>query len=256
MARERYLINAGEDTIHTNEIKPETPKEKRKNWWYYHKGPLIAGLLVFAALFSIFFSIFSKVKPDYTVGVMTSYTMPDSGRMELERCLTEYADDRNGDGKVVVNVVCYVFSTSMPSSADALQQQQAAVARFAGDVLANESMIFLHNEEAFAFMQEDFRGFYQYNDGTPMPETASDYENAMIPWKEIPALSEFVPKTEEEDSFDSDMLRQLFEDLRVSVREEEGTSITRKEKDMEYYEDSIAFYQRLLKGEKSSSPGE
>ncbi len=256
MARERYLINAGEDTIHTNEVKPETPREKRKNWWYYHKGPLVVGLLVLAVLFSIFFSIFSKVQPDYSVGVMTSYTMPESGRKELERRLAEYADDRNGDGRVVVNVVCYTFSASTPSTPEALQQQQAAVARFAGDVLANESMIFFHNEEAFAFMQEDFSGFYRYNDGASMPDTASDYENAMIPWKEIPALSDFVPQTEASDSFDSDTLLQLFEKLRVSVRAAEGTAITKKEKTMKYYEDSMAFYQRLLKGEKPSSVGE
>ncbi len=256
MARERYLINAGEDTIHANEIKPGTSKEKRKNWWYYHKAPLLVGLVALAVLFSIFYSIFSKVKPDYSVGLITSYTMPDSGREELERCLAEYADDRNGDGKVVVNVVCYVFSTTTPSTSDALQQQQAAVARFAGDILANESMIYLHNEEAFTFMQEDFSGFFLYKDGTPMPETATDYENAMVLWEEIPALSEFVPQTEEGETFDSDMLLQLFEKLRVSVRSAEGTSITRKEKDMKYYEDSMAFYQRLLKGEKPSSAGE
>ena len=34
MARERYLINAGEDTIHSNEIKLVTAKDKRENWWY------------------------------------------------------------------------------------------------------------------------------------------------------------------------------------------------------------------------------
>lgn len=42
MARERYLLNAGEDTIHDNEIKLVTAKDKRKTggittsaicWW-------------------------------------------------------------------------------------------------------------------------------------------------------------------------------------------------------------------------------
>lgn len=256
MARERYLINAGEDTIHANEIRAETPADKRKNWWYYHKGHLAIGLVAFAVLFSIFYSIFSKVQPDYTVGLITSYTMPESGRKELERCLTEYADDRNGDGKVVVAVTAYVFSSDMPNSPDALQQQQAAIARFAGDILANESMIFLHNEEAFDFMIEDFSGFYLYNDGTPMPDTATDYENAMLPWKEIEAFSTFTPQTEESDTFNGEMLTQLYEDLRVSVRAAEGTAIAKKEKDMKYYEDSLDFYQRLLTGEKPSAAGE
>ena len=32
MARERYLLNDTEDTIHQNQIKPTTGKEKRENW--------------------------------------------------------------------------------------------------------------------------------------------------------------------------------------------------------------------------------
>ena len=45
MARERYLHNAGEDTIHSNEIKLVTAKDKRKNWWYYHKFHLLIGII-------------------------------------------------------------------------------------------------------------------------------------------------------------------------------------------------------------------
>ena len=37
MARERYLLDDTEDTIHKNEIKPQTAADKRKNWWDYHK---------------------------------------------------------------------------------------------------------------------------------------------------------------------------------------------------------------------------
>lgn len=249
MAREGYLVNAGEDTIHANEIKADSPQEKRKNWWYYHKGPLIAIVLLAAVVGSILYSMFGGTKPDYTVGLMTSYTMPENGREELERVLSQYADDRNGDGKTVVEIVGYVFSTTVPSTSDALQQQQAAVARFAGDTLTNESMIFLHNEEAFAFMEADFSGYFQYTDGSPMPEDATDYENAMRPWRDFKALDSFVPVTKDVDAFDSDGLQQLYQQLRVSIRAAEGTSIEKDKKDMEYYQDCLAFYQRLLTGE-------
>lgn len=250
MARETLLHNAGEDTIHDNIIRAETPADKRKNWWYYHKSHVVAGLLVFAFFAAVLYSVLSKTKPDYTVAVMTSYTMPENGQNELERLFEQYADDRNGDGKVAVDVVCYVFSSAMPSTSDALQQQQAAVARFAGDILSNESMIFLHNKEAFDFMKADFGGFFQYTDGSPMPADAADFENVMTPWSEIQALSDFVPVTSEGDAFDSDGLRQLFSELRVSVRQVEGTSIEKSEKDMAYHRDSLAFYQRIMAGEK------
>ena len=39
MARDRYLWNAGEDTIHgpSKEQKVTTKKQKRENFWFYHK---------------------------------------------------------------------------------------------------------------------------------------------------------------------------------------------------------------------------
>ena len=253
MARETLLHNAGEDTIHDNIIRAETPADKRKNWWYYHKGHLIAALLLCAVVVSLLHSILGKTKPDYTVALMTSYTMPENGRQELERVLEQYADDRNGDGQVAVDVICYVFSTTMPSTSDAFQQQQAAIARFAADIISNESMIYIHNAEAFEYVKADLSGFFQYADGSVMPSDAVDYENAMLPWDEFQAISGFVPVTSETDAFGSEALQQLYHELRFSFRQAEGTSIEKNEKDMAYYQDSLVFYQRLLTGEKPVS---
>ena len=43
MARERYLLNAGEDTIHDNEIKLVTGQmdKRKKSWWYYQQGAIL-----------------------------------------------------------------------------------------------------------------------------------------------------------------------------------------------------------------------
>ena len=70
MARERYLINAGEDTIHSNEIKLVTAKDKRENWWYYHKRQIIPAILVVALLAVFIHSMATKVDPDYTIGLL------------------------------------------------------------------------------------------------------------------------------------------------------------------------------------------
>ena len=110
MARERYLHNAGEDTIHSNEIKLVTAKDKRKNWWYYHKFHLLIGIIAAALVGNFIYSIATKVEPDYTIALLTSYSMPQNGVTQLEECIAPYADDRNGDGKVVVQVSNYVFS--------------------------------------------------------------------------------------------------------------------------------------------------
>ena len=82
MARERYLINAGEDTIHSNEIKLVTAKDKRENWWYYHKRQIIPAILVVALLAVFIHSMATKVDPDYTIGLLTSFTMPEEWKKE------------------------------------------------------------------------------------------------------------------------------------------------------------------------------
>lgn len=250
MAREILLHDAGEDTIHANEITPQTALDKGKNWWYYHKVHLLVGIALIAILASILHSVLFRVEPDYTVALMTSYSMPQVGRSELERCISAYADDRNGDGRVTVSVVNYVFSNSVPANGEEAQIQQGEVTKFIADCSVNQSMIFLHDEEAFEAMKANFDGLFRYNDGSSMPDGANDFENVMRPCSEFSAFSEFTPETAEGEPYTADVLSQLFEKLRISVRDPVGSSIERSEKDMAYYEDSAALYQRLESGEK------
>ena len=62
MARERYLLDDTEDTIHKNEIKPQTAADKRKNWWDYHKVHVLL-----AALKPIFRSFSRNMQTTATV---------------------------------------------------------------------------------------------------------------------------------------------------------------------------------------------
>ena len=192
-------------------------------------------------------SLVSQVEPDYTIGLLTSYSMPDVGKQQLESCIAQYADDRNGDGQVKVVISNYVFSDS--DTID-YQIQQASVVRFMGEASTNEAMIYLHDEVAFNSLEDSFDGFFQYNDGTAMPEDAKDYENAMVSWNDLKGFAEFVPQTTEEDSYDAEVLTELFGRLRVSVRAAEGSSIEKKEKDMEYHSASLALLERIRNDEK------
>lgn len=255
MARERYLVNAGDDTIHSHEIVPQTAKEKRENWWYHYKWHTIGIVIAVICVFSFVYSIVSKVEPDYTIALLTSYTMPSSGVSELERCITPYADDRNGDGKVKVAVTNYTISEDAVDY-ESLQVQQASFTRLIADITVNESMIFLHDESAFNDMQAEFEAFFLYNDGTTMPEGAEDFSNAMKNWSDIPAFESFAPETEDDDNFTGEMLNQLFNNLRVSFRACEGTSIEKKQKYIDYYEDSLELYRRLENAEPYTADGE
>ena len=250
MARERYLHNAGEDTIHSNEIKLVTAKDKRKNWWYYHKFHLLIGIIAAALVGNFIYSIATKVEPDYTIALLTSYSMPQNGITQLEECIAPYADDRNGDGKVVVQVSNYVFSQDTSD----YTQQEASLVRFIADASENQSMIYLHDEDGLGVLaaSDNLEGFFQYLDGMPMPEGADDFENAMLSWEEVKAFDEFVPQAAEGDAYDPEILKELYGRLRVSLRAAEGSSIERDEKDLAYYEDCVALLQRLKDGEALS----
>ena len=253
MARERYLLGAGEDTIHTGAIVPETGREKRANWWFYHKVHLLVALIMAGVLFSIVYSIVSQVEPDYTIGLITSYNMPDEARAQMEAHMARYGRDRNGDGRVVVQINNYVFASEMKTTTD-YQAIQASMTRFAGDTALNECMIYFHDEAGFDSLRENFSGFFQYNDGSPMPEEAADYENAMRTWDELRGFDDFAPELSGINNWTPGILLKLCGRLRFSVRTAENASFAQDEEEMAYYRDSLELLDRLLSGEKPPAP--
>ena len=91
---------------------------------------------------------------------------------------------------VQVSVVNYVISANETD----YQMLEASMVKFTADASTNASMIYLHDETSFQLLENNFEGFFQYNDGTaPMPAGATDYENAMIPWEDVKAFAEFTP---------------------------------------------------------------
>ncbi len=248
MARERYLVGAGEDTIHSGVIELKTPKDKRANWWYYHKRQLLFGLIAAGLLGSLIYSIASKVEPDYSVALVTSYNLPEEVRSGLEEHIALYADDRNGDGKVTVQVNSYVFGEVV--SAQDYQATQATYARFAGDTTLGSNMIYIHDAQAFENLGDSFDGFFQYNDGTPMKEGASDYEEAMRPWSDYKGLAEFTVPEGQESKWTPEVVAELCGRLRVSLRTDVGSNIENNKKLEAYYQDSLVLAERLRTGEK------
>lgn len=248
MPRDYLLRDVDEESLKPRETVELTQKEKRQNWWFYHKGHVIIGAIVLAIVASFIYSIVSKENPDYVIGLMTSYEVPTHATEELERCITPYADDRNGDGKVIVHVYSYIVGEENPSTSEEMQRQQGNLARFMVDFSSNTSMIFLHDPTSFEAVGDDFSGMFEYNDGTPQPEGATDYENVMRPWSDFAAFRDFEAVSDDEEEVPSSLYQSTFEGLRVSIRAVEGSSIERSDKDMRYHADSEALYERLLTG--------
>lgn len=251
MARERYLLDVGEDTIHTGVIELKTKKDKAKNWWYYNKRILLFVAIVAAIAISWIYSVVSNVDPDYSVGMVTAFSLPSEVREELEAYLTPFCDDRNGDGKVKVVVSSYVFGGGATSQD--YQLLQASFARFAGDASMGSCMIYFHDEESMKVAGDAMEGFFMYNDGTPMADDAKDFENASRPWSDFAGLRDFTAEGSELTGWTPEVVQELCKRLSVSLRTSEG-AVERDEKMGAYYQDSVALLERLEKGERLREP--
>ena len=111
MARERYLLDESEDTIHANEIVPTTPK-KTAELVVLQQGKAFGWRYLCPAFGGIVYSIATKVSPGLHYSPDDLLYDAGCGGNAAGGILTQYAEDRNGDGKTVVTVVNYIFSES------------------------------------------------------------------------------------------------------------------------------------------------
>ena len=241
MAREQFFLDNEEDTIHANPIVPTTAKEKRANWWFYHKVHLIVGVIAVVLLGSFVYSIVSKVEPDYTISIISQTGTASDVVAKLEEELKPYADDRNGDGQVVVHVSTY----NLGSESDP-QVQQADMVRLIGGASSFDSVLYLSDPDSFAWLQEQ-DGFFTYTDGTTPKEGATDYENMRIEWSKCKGLTGMDLSIE---ALTPEQAQKYMSGLSLSVRMIEGTSFEKKQDKMDYYQDCWELFQRLVNGEK------
>lgn len=253
MAREHLLLDQEEESIHSNQIRLETKKEQRKNWWHYHKMIVLAVSVAVLVVGSIIYSVVSQVEPDYQIGLITSRRLPESMVEDLESYLMKYCDDRNTDGERVLKVRPYILSGDPQSESDAAVLE-AAVVQFTGDSSELESVIFLHDPDGLAYFPEDtLAGFFQMRDGSQQPEDATSFEEVAWDWTELQGLANYRSPGID-DSFGGSVAGKdvdaLWGRYRVSLRSL-PESMAKKEEKSRYYEDSVRFFQRMMEDQGS-----
>ena len=236
MANELYPRGAGESL---EEIGAQGKGKKWKNWWMRYRIHLLLVVVALILLGSLLFPLLRRAVPDYRVGLITSYTMPSEGVDQLEEVLARYADDRNGDGEVLVSVSTYNF----PSSVDT-QRRENILMRLEADCASNEVQVFFYEEAGFQEAQDALKGLLQYNDGTIMGEDATDFENARLSWNDYAGLASFEPQPTSDGTYTSDMLTNLYTQLWVSVRSSESR-IPLNDQEQQYYQGCLDMLERL-----------
>lgn len=241
MPREQFFLDEQEDTIHNNQIELKTAKDKRANWWYYHKFHVLGVIVAIALIATLVYSFVSKVSPDYAIGLITQQDYSSDVVEKLEQELKAYADDRNGDGQVVVQVNSYSVN-----QAD-VQMQQANVVRLIGDATSFDTVLYLSDLDSFEWLQEQNDIFFAYTDGTTPEEGATDFENMRVNWADCKALSNMDLSI---DMLNAEQAQKYMEPLALSLRVIDGTQFINDEKNVKYYQDCQALMERLISGEK------
>lgn len=270
MAREGYLVNAGEDSIHdpAAEKKAEetdrTPRGKWNNFWYYHKIHVIIGAV--AAVFAAFIisSSLHTVHPDYNVAMIVQHYYPDAVTDAIGKEMEKYGKDLNGDGKVVVQVNQYYFppsdasggtsggSASVLSSGSAgtgaqnagdAQMVVANRTKMAGDLSLGTSIIFLTDDASFRSQEIDGSRLFAYLDGSTPKAGAADFDRMRVPAAKT-RLAGVKIRSDDLPSGTALRVGDVLPDLSISLRAYYGTSIEGKQKD--YYEASKALFRKIV----------
>lgn len=126
MAREMYLAGVKpEELVKAPEAPPpRTPREKWANFWYHHKWKVILGAVLLLTLAVLLGQSLTRVQPDYVICMVTAQGVSVDSDQRVEELLEAYADDRNGDGRVRVEVICL----NVESGAEAVSNQQTVLA--------------------------------------------------------------------------------------------------------------------------------
>ena len=162
---------------------PLTGREKRANWWHYHKWHVAAALVLALALGDILWHVLGigLVEPDYQVAYVGRDMLPEDTAAALEQALAGLGQDCSGDGRTVVRLDQYV--TGSEGSAD---YAYASYARLMGD---------LESCGAYFFLLEDPEGFqrdYQVLrllDGSLPDDPGRPDGPFALAWTDCPALT-------------------------------------------------------------------
>lgn len=163
-----------------------TPRQRRANWWYYHKWYVLlgVGLLALGTYLGARALGVGQVKPDYQVAYVGSDTLPEETAAALESALANLGTDCNGDGQVVVRLNQYVMGDSSDEGA---VYAYAGSTKLMADLDACDSYMFLlEDPEAF---QKNYQVLRRL-DGSLPEETDQGYESCCLSWSGCPVLRE------------------------------------------------------------------
>ena len=124
------------------DVQPDAPveltkKQRRRNWWHYHKWHVFIGAAVALVTVDWIWNVLTRVTPDYQIAYVGSIPLSEGDGASWEAQLAAFGTDCNGDGKVVVQLNQYL------SSQEDVMVAAAANVKLLADLDSRESYFFL-----------------------------------------------------------------------------------------------------------------
>ena len=163
-------------TVTPDRIEELTPRQKRANWWYYHKWHVLlsVGLLTLGVYLGGRVLGVGQIIPDYQMAYIGSVALPQDTAVSLESALADLGTDCNGDGQVVVRLHQYVIGDG---SGEGAMYAYASSARLMADLDACDSYFFLLEDPET--VQKNVQ-ILRRLDGSLPEETDQDYETCSL----------------------------------------------------------------------------
>ncbi len=177
----------------TYEKEPErvyTKQERIRNWWDYHTGWVVFGIVVLIMAIFLIRDMFFRPRPDYDVGYVSVDPLPEEVLTALRDRLQEMGEDVNGDGRVIVEILSYSMGFDEQSLLD-VDAVSSGMTRLTGDLMSGDLYVMLLTDpEGF----QRRMGSLCYLDGhNPASDDetaeAENWRQMVYRWEDCPVLA-------------------------------------------------------------------
>lgn len=176
-------------------VKPEapppelSPKEKWKNWWYYHWKIVAVAAVIFLAVLSMILKNLGITEPlpDYNIAYVGSHSLSEETTDAVTALFQEYGEDASGDGEVTVVINQYVMYDDT-TDYDSIKLTASATTALDGDIATQTSYFFLLEDP------KSFNAAYQLladASGSLPPQDDVSWENKVLP---LSSLTDTLPE--------------------------------------------------------------
>lgn len=182
-------VTKSSEESYTPEPAPReyTRQEKAANWWHYHKFTVLAVVIVLGLAGWLLHDMFGRVRPDLEIGYVGTQALPAGTVEALQDALVPYVTDRNGDGRVVVQLNQYRVDLSTGETADPSAQLAGTTQLTAALTEGSDTYLFLLEDPADFEAQTQV---LQYTDGTlPGADQLTDWQRMVYRWADCPVLA-------------------------------------------------------------------